>query len=455
MTIPVALQELMQQEDLCALQHILQNYAPCHLVGGSIRDALLGRPSRDLDLVLAGDPTQLARHFAELRQGTWVPLDPVRRQHRVVIKRKGLIHSFDFSPLRAPTLQQDLRLRDFTINAMAIPLGATSKSVELIDPLGGWSDLLGGHLRVCSPDVLLHDPLRVLKGVRHCLSLGLEALPETLNKMAQAVHLLPQVAPERIRGEVGEIFHAEDLGERFELLRDAGILPVLWDRPISPTMLQHCRDAVLQVEAGLKHLADGSGAEAIATLLEEELEERLTRRALLKMAAFFGVGPSVGSEQLARRWRLGRRSVRALGGYMQSTPELAAGLAALRCQERGLALWVAKLPGDALGSLLGLSRWYHDGALTRELIGRALQAYLAHQVEGRVAPLVDGRWIQEHCQLVSGPQVGLLQEALADAEIRGQVENLEEARKFLISLKKKTFDNLADGSYNLRLDKRE
>ncbi|WP_225073015.1 hypothetical protein [Desulfuromonas sp. CSMB_57] len=455
MTIPVALQELMQQEDLCALQHILQNYAPCHLVGGSIRDALLGRPSRDLDLVLAGDPTQLARDFAELRQGTWVPLDPVRRQHRVVIKRKGLIHTFDFSPLRAPTLQQDLRLRDFTINAMAIPLGAASKSVELIDPLGGWSDLLGGHLRVCSPDVLLHDPLRVFKGVRHCLSLGLEALPETLKKMAQAVHLLPQVAPERIRGEVGEIFHVEDLGDHFELLRDAGILPVLWDRPISPTMLQHCRDAVLQVEAGLKHLADGSGAEAIATLLEEELEERLTRRALLKMAAFFGVGPSVGSEQLARRWRLGRRSVRALGGYMQSTPELAAGLAALRCQERGLALWVAKLPGDALGSLLGLSRWYHDGALTRELIGRALQAYLAHQVEGRVAPLVDGRWIQEHCQLVSGPQVGLLQEALADAEIRGQVENLEEARKFLISLKKKTFDNLADGSYNLRLDKRE
>ena len=91
-----------------------------YLVGGAIRDLLLGRPISDLDLISPGNPTELAKKFASLVGGHWFWLDQEHQQSRVVLKQNEPNTTFDFAPFRAPDLKNDLLDRDFTINAIAL-----------------------------------------------------------------------------------------------------------------------------------------------------------------------------------------------------------------------------------------------------------------------------------------------------------------------------------------------
>ncbi|MBQ6668991.1 MAG: CCA tRNA nucleotidyltransferase, partial [Deltaproteobacteria bacterium] len=94
---------------------------PCHLVGGAVRDALLGRPVHDWDVITPEKADDLARRFAQSLNGTWFELDAERGYSRVCLAQG----SVDFAPWRAATLEEDLRARDFTINALAFPLHET------------------------------------------------------------------------------------------------------------------------------------------------------------------------------------------------------------------------------------------------------------------------------------------------------------------------------------------
>ncbi len=178
---------------------------PVWLVGGSVRDALLGRrPAGDLDFVVAGDALTLARTVADRLGGAFYALDAERGTGRVILPGRrpppggDPARTLDFARLRGPDLPADLRARDFTLNAMAVSLADPE---TLIDPLGGQADLRAGLLRVCAPTALSDDPLRALRAIRLASQFGLRLERGARELVRAASPALGQVSPERVRDE--------------------------------------------------------------------------------------------------------------------------------------------------------------------------------------------------------------------------------------------------------------
>ncbi len=185
------------------VRHLLPSELPVHLVGGAVRDWLLQRPVVDLDFVVPDRALKWARRIADDLDADFFPLDPRRGIGRVLIQTPEGRRIIDIANYRAPTLEEDLRLRDFTINAMALdPL----RPDQLIDPTGGLQDLLDRRLRPCTSHALVDDPVRVLRAVRLALDLDLSMDPETRRLVRNAVPHLNRVSPERVREELFKIF---------------------------------------------------------------------------------------------------------------------------------------------------------------------------------------------------------------------------------------------------------
>jgi hypothetical protein len=164
------------------------------IVGGAVRDELLGRDVLDLDIVF-GEPERAARAYAKRTGGAVFPLSAEHGGWRVALDDG---RTTDFTPLRGGSIEADLATRDFTINAIAIPL----EGGEPIDPLGGRDDLGRRILRAVSPGVFEADPLRLLRAVRleEELCLGLD--PETERLVREHAPLAGRPAGERILDEL-------------------------------------------------------------------------------------------------------------------------------------------------------------------------------------------------------------------------------------------------------------
>lgn len=171
------------------------------LCGGSLRDLLLGLTPPDLDLACAGDALALGRGLAQSLGGRMVSLGREFATCRVVLSTGYL----DLAGLRAPDIRADLAARDFTVNALALPLEdllqADDPAAAIIDPTGGRSDLAARLLRPAGPGVLAADPLRVLRAFRFVSTHGLELAPGVAEDLAGAGPGLFRVAPERLGAE--------------------------------------------------------------------------------------------------------------------------------------------------------------------------------------------------------------------------------------------------------------
>lgn len=173
-----------------------------YLVGGAVRDALLGRRTHDLDFALAREAIKTARSVANALQADFYPLDPERDTGRVIVTgADGKRTLMDFAAFRGPDLDSDLAGRDFTLNAIALDL----RDDSLHDPLGGALDLKEKRLRACSPSAFEDDPLRVLRGVRLAAEFGFHILPETRRAMKAAAGRLGDISAERLRDELFRI----------------------------------------------------------------------------------------------------------------------------------------------------------------------------------------------------------------------------------------------------------
>ncbi|MGH3031818.1 MAG: hypothetical protein ACRDNE_13865, partial [Gaiellaceae bacterium] len=187
---------------------------PAWVVGGALRDELLGRDVVDVD-VACSEPELAARLYSRLAGGAVFPLSERHGAWRVALASGKTI---DFTPLRHG-IEDDLRTRDFTVNAMARPVGGP----ELVDPLGGRADLEAGRLRAVSPAVFADDPVRLLRAVRLEDELGfrLDGTGERL--LRESVSRVTEPAGERLLGELERLSpegfrRADELG----LLRPLG-----------------------------------------------------------------------------------------------------------------------------------------------------------------------------------------------------------------------------------------
>lgn len=173
--------------------------APVLLVGGAVRDALLRRPVHDLDFATPGDGRDVARRLANALGGDYYPLDAERKVGRAIVEFKGERFELDVAQYRGPSLASDLLGRDFTINALAVPLEGDLQS--FYDPTGGLDDLRHKRLRQCAPDSIAQDPVRALRAVRQSMALRFQIEPETRNAIRRDGPRLRDASPERVRDE--------------------------------------------------------------------------------------------------------------------------------------------------------------------------------------------------------------------------------------------------------------
>jgi len=213
------------QAHLEQIRRLFPPEAAIYLVGGAVRDAMLGRPLHDMDFAVERNARAAARHVADSLNVAYYPLDSERDTGRVVdVRPDGSRQVMDFALLQGGDIQSDLSARDFTINAMALDL---RRPEQLIDPLGGAVDLRNRQLRLCSATALEDDPLRILRGIRLATSLKYRLLPETVRRLRQALPGLQGVSAERVRDELFRILEGPAMGAGLRIMDKLGVLELV------------------------------------------------------------------------------------------------------------------------------------------------------------------------------------------------------------------------------------
>jgi putative nucleotidyltransferase with HDIG domain len=456
------------------------------VVGGFLRDALLGRESHDVDLAVAADPLSLGRRLADALAGHFVRLHEEHKAARIVLPDGGAIRSLDLLPL-CLEIEADLEQRDFTINAMAVRVEALAggRQPSIIDPCGGKRDLAEGIVRMVRPEAFGADPLRLLRAVRLCAELGFALDPQTAAVVAENAPLLSQTAPERQRDELMRILATSRAAPGLRLADKLGLLAVLlpevtatrgeqqpkehhWD------VFDHSLETVAALDAllGSEKPADGRWARlwrelwghmeafpAVREHFQEEVSQGQTRVALLKLAAllhdiakpetrtieadgrmrFFGHARAgaLRAAAAARRLRFSGGEVREVEAMVREH------LRPLQIAQDGppsrRALYrYFRDAGEAAIDVLFLSLADHMATVGPRLEWDDWRAHLGvvsfilaarFQEEALTAPLrlVTGHDLMDALGLTPGPLVGRLLTAVQEAQAAGEVTTREQA----------------------------
>lgn len=460
-----------------------------YLVGGAVRDILLARGTHDLDFALSGDVMATGKRVANALGAAFYPLDEERDTARVIlIQSDGSRQVLDFAALRGENLENDLRERDFTINAMAIPVDNPEK---LVDPLGGAADLRAGLLRACSETSFEDDPLRILRGVRQATGFGFRIIPETVQKMRLAASLLPRVSAERLRDEIFRMLDGPQPAAAIRVLDVLGVLPyILPELPALKEVTQspphvadvwrHSLDAVQRLgdlldvmdlqhnpenaanwPMGLVSVQLGRYREQLHHHLQNQLNPDRSLRALLLFAALYHdigkprtrqveedrrirflqheiVGRKMISER-AHRMRLSNNEIERIKTVVKNhlRPILLAQSGNLPTRRAIYRFFRDTGPAGVDICLLSMADVLatYGAGLPQEIwinhlnIVRTLLEAWWEQPEERVAPpaLVNGRDLVDLFDLEPGPYIGQLLEAIREAQAIGEVQTREEA----------------------------
>jgi poly(A) polymerase len=248
------------------------------LVGGAVRDRLLGRDTDDIDLAVPGDAKPFARRLSRAIRGAAFELSGDFGAWRVVAPEHAW--HVDLVSLRDDDIHADLAERDFTINAMAEPLDGG----ELVDPHGGEADLRRRLVRTVSPRALSDDPLRSLRAIRFAVELDLVIDEATAGAVTANAAGLRRVAPERVFAELKRVVRADRVLIGLELMDQHGLTEVVLPelnalKGIEQSHFHHLdvHDHTLAVLDEVTKLDD--------PLLAEPLSDELTRGEAMRWAA--------------------------------------------------------------------------------------------------------------------------------------------------------------------------
>lgn len=220
-TPPASIATLMAAIDVLARERAVAAYA----VGGTVRDALLGRAIHDLDVAVDRDALAFGRALADALGGHFVELDDANAIARIVLARDrsaGAVAHIDVAQLQG-TLEDDLQRRDFTINALAAPL----LGGDVIDATGGLDDLRAGIIRMRSAAALDDDALRPLRGARIASELGFAIEPATSDAIRERAPAMRGAAAERRRDEIARILTLRSAYQALLLLDALALLDAL------------------------------------------------------------------------------------------------------------------------------------------------------------------------------------------------------------------------------------
>ncbi|MEA2350661.1 MAG: poly(A) polymerase, partial [Thermoleophilaceae bacterium] len=269
------------------------------VVGGTVRDALLDRPVRDVDLAVDGSAEDAARAVARAARGPAFPLSEEFGAWRALAGGGGWV--CDVSPLQAPTIEEDLALRDFSVNALAVPL---EDGDDLLDPTGGRTDLDARVLRVLGGPSLessayARDPLRPLRLARLATELGFLPDADTERLTRDAAPSVTLASPERIFAELRRLVTAERVLEGLELADRLGLVAAVLPEldalhGVEQSHFHHLDvhghtvevlRRLLEIERDPPAVFGADLAPRVEAILDEPLADELTRREALRFAA--------------------------------------------------------------------------------------------------------------------------------------------------------------------------
>lgn len=444
-----------------------------YLVGGTIRDRLLGRPSADFDFAVSGSGLDFAAAVARAARGALVVLSQPDDEARVVL---GAI-TLDFNGFGDRAIETDLARRDFTVNAIAAELTASGLG-PLLDPHGGQADIQRRLIRPVSECSLAADPLRLLRAFRLAAELGFELDPAVLEQGRRVS--LKRTAAERIGAELLRVMEAPGslaaLRTLYELGRLTEILPEL--KPIldDDLLREHSFRTYLKIEEviarpgffgrfepewrryfnewGADEPASDSGVEREASGLNPGAP---FRRALLKLAGllhdiakpetrfvttegemhFYG-HDSLGAKKVGRvgrdRLRLSRTQTEMLSTLTQEHMRLHLLATAPDLSERAIRRYFRDLGPEAFGLMI---LCYADGWATagrtshlEDTVTRMVDQKRAEDARVRVARLVDGNDLIA-LGMKPGPAFKVILQELEDLQIEGRITTKEEGLDYL------------------------
>ena len=448
------------------------------LVGGAVRDRLLGRPDAglDLDLAVAGDVAAAAAAVrAAAPKGTAAfPLSEEFGGWRVV-GPDGAWQA-DLSPLQGAGIEEDLRRRDLTVNALAEPLAGG----EPLDVCGGLADLAARRLRMAGPGAFADDPLRVLRVARLAVDLGFTVEPATVAAAREQADGLRGVAGERVFAELRLIVGHDDALAGLALMDELAATPVVLPelealRGVGQTVYHHLDvqghtlevlAATIALEREPEAAVGADLAPGVAALLAEPLADELTRGGALRWGALLHdiakplTRTDMGEGRIGfpHHDREGARMSREILGRLHASERLRAHVAALArhhlrlgflVHERPLGrrqvhrYLVACDPVAADVTLLGIAdRLATLGRKHEEAIARHLEVALpmladalAWHTAGPPPPLMRGDVLAAELGIEPGPRLGDLLAAIAEAQYAGEVgtpaQAVDEGRRLL------------------------
>jgi poly(A) polymerase len=456
-----------------------------YLVGGFVRDLLLGRDTVDIDIAVGVDGLETARRVAAALGGKYVLLDAENGVGRVVVP--GETCHLDFTTLDGD-IKQDLARRDFTVDAIALPLDESFEpavdTARLIDPFDGRGDLRRHVLKSTGPGVFEADAVRMLRAVRLAAELGLRIEDNTEGLIRRHTHLITTVAGERVREELLRLFALPGIGPRLTYLDELGLLTCLIPeleaaRGVSQPRLhvwnvfEHSIKTTAAVEFVLREGSwDYAGADELAPVpwspvlerhFEQEIGSGSTRKSLLKLAAllhdvakpetkttevsgrtrFLG-HPQLGAFNTAAimtRLRFSNREIQHVAllikYHLRPTQMSQEGLPTRRAVyryfrdtgETGIDLLFLSLADHLAtrGATLDRQQWREHARLTDGV----LNIYFEEKSPPAKRRLIDGHELMGIFSLEPGPRIGRLLEAVREAQAAGEISDKQEAIAYI------------------------
>ncbi|MBM4462418.1 MAG: HD domain-containing protein [Chloroflexi bacterium] len=480
----------LRQEEVSILirvrDFLTQEKIDSYLVGGYIRDSLLDRPTRDIDIAVTTSALEAAKKVAAVLNGRYVLLDEANEIARVVLLEDDSVQGrwhLDFSTIREG-IEENLSHRDFTIDALAIDLREleTASAACLIDPFQGQKDLKEGIIRAVSEAAFEDDPARLLRAVRLAAEYGLAIEQWTEALIQSQAQLISQVAGERVREELCRLLSVQNAAPYLYYLDRLGLLTAIvpeltatkgveqprehyWD------VFQHSIETVAALERLLQS-EDTAQKDAILSMVphiprlsqhfQQEVSHGVSRAVLAKIAALLH---DVAKPQTKSTEPNGR--ARFLGHTKQGAAMAGDILQRLRFSNREmrtvqkiieshLRLW--QMGGEGKPTHRAIYRFFRDTEdASIDILFLTLADFLAaqgphldmsewqqhcqmieyiwsehEQEEARIIPqkLIDGHDLIDILRLEPSPVIGQLLEAIREAQGIGEITTREEAIAF-------------------------
>lgn len=392
------------------------------LVGGSVRDRELGRLSPDIDVVVTGDACAIARNLAKRLGVPWFTLSEEFRAYRVV----GDTAHVDVAAVRGGDILTDLGERDFTVNAMAMPVGEGGTLGAVVDPFAGLSDLRAMRLCAVSERVFSDDPLRLMRAARFAHVFGLSPESALVAAIQAQAGEIRRAAPERTLTEMILTLDAGRSGDAVRLWDELGLLGALLPE-FGVVDHGHLFLSLDRLEALLADPGRASrvAAGALAVRMADPVDGASGRATAMRLACLLrGVAPD-------RAAKVGRRL--RLSSAMVSLVNTAARMAGWGPVPTALS---TGQPGrEAVLFLWAAAPWEPEVILLAEVAAAAgeaataglLEAWAARDSVGAPGLPFDGEDLMEELLLEPGPRLGQALRAARLAWESGEALTREEA----------------------------